>query len=580
MIPRRLTRRQFLRLAAVGTGAALSACGGSTPSPTPALTSTQAPSFTPAPSRTPAPTASVPATPTLSPTPLRRVEIFTSGWPVDVFTEAEAALDPARQASMEALRVWLDNHPGVTLTKVPVDVFDPLAMQTAIDDGAAPTFLYGPAVGGGFSRDAAVAAFTEGQLADVTASVEANRLSERILPALWRNWSDHSNVNGSYFAYPLNEYAPTTGIWVYNKDLLARNDICLPETGWTWEQAIEIMKAASDESQRRAGLSVPYNFIATFMAQHGSEILTEIPAPDLPWHWLRDWSDPRWGALAAEYRRLIFRHKAIYSDSVINTQENILALFRSGNSVFAPAGYWDVFGDPSDPNSLPNLADQRGLQFEDAFGVVAQPAGDGYKAGGDALWGPVSFNPNHTPEQIALAVDLIEWMYFGKGLDIARASLWNRTHDPRKVFRAFLYLDGRDRYEGVSARVEDAWGDGVIQTWRAFSERPVMPQKKDFFPLELIVGPANQPFDDLFLRIVSVGDNINSEAKLKQATAAWNEAAQRLTSSIPAEDFRAGAQSYYAALEAYLRDFMPEFYQNRFLPVYQAKILPNLVDLE
>ena len=565
-----------MRIAAAGTGAALSACVGGAPSPTPTIQ----PSATLSPSATPTvpvtPTATVLTTPSSTPAPLRQVELFTSGWPVDVFSDAEAALDPTRQASMDALRVWLERHPGVTLTKVPVDVFDPLTIQTMVEEGSAPTFLFGPAVGGGSSRDLAEAAFLVDKLADVTGWVKSNRLAERIEPRLWQNWSEHSSVGGRFYAYPLNEYAPTNGIWVYNKDLLVRNDICLPDMNWTWEEAIEIFKAAGDESQRRYAITVPYNFIAEFMAQHGSEILTQIPTPDLPWHWQRDWSDPRWGELAAEYRRLIFKNKAIYSDQYIHTDDDWQYFFRIGNAVFAPAGYWTVFAPPSDPNSLANLADQRGLQFEDAFGVVPRPSGDGYKAGGDILWGPVSFNPNHTPEQIDLAIDLIEWMYFGEGLDIARASLWNLTRDPRMVFRSFLYLDGRDRYEGVPARVEDAWGEGVLETWRAFGERPVAPHKEHYFPFEQTPGPTNQVFDDLFLRIVSVGENINSQAKLYLAGEEWNKEARGLAASVPAEEFRAGALGYYAGLEKYLQSYMPDFYYKRFLPVYQEKILPRI----
>ena len=50
----------------------------------------------------------------------------------------------------------------------------------------------------------------------------------------------------------------------------------------------------------------------------------------------------------------------------------------------------------------------------------------------------------------------------------------------------------------------------------------------------------------------------------------------QFTSSTSSADFKAAAQKYYAYLDDYFKTNYPEFYQNRFKPYYEGKVLPAI----
>jgi hypothetical protein len=572
MTGRRYSRREFLRLGALGTGSTvLAACARQTvePTPTPSATPTQ-----PAPTETAAPAtpATVIPTPSNTPAPFVQTVISTSGWPVDVFTSEETAADPSRKALQEALQVWLENHPGVQLKKVPVNIWEPQTIAAQVAAGTDCTYLFGPTVGGGWGREDAANAFRQGLLADLTPLVKEYRLAERILPDLWAKWSENSQVDGKFFAYPLDEFTPDATAWIYRKDRLLKNDLEEPGLDWTWTDAEKIFKAVTDESQKQLAIITGYDFLRRYLNYHGADLLTEIPVPDQPWHWTVDWTDPHWGQLLDRFRWMVHRDKSIQIDPNLTGDAGMLDNFRAGTTEFCIADYRAMFGGLDDPNSLPFFAETQNLPFGDVLGVTLTPLGDGFRPGGGRIWGPLSFSPNQTTEQLALGVDLIDWMFYGKGLEINKTLLWNAIQDPRAIFGSFLYLTGRDRFAGVPAAPEDAWGVENVARWKTIAGLPVQPLREDFFPAEQNPAPSNDPFDQRFQKMLDEKQYMNTQAMLYLAENAWKAEARTLKSSIASADFRAAAQEYYATLGEYLKSYLPDFYANRYLPFYQSKV--------
>lgn len=589
-MPKPTSRRQFLKLIALGGGAAfLNACTSetSTPEPSPRPTNTRfvtptryvtptqtlTPTITP--TRTATPTITPTVTPTATPTPV--VTITTSGWPVDVLTKEEAGPDPAAQAARDAVQAWLDLHPGVALRKVPVNILDPQMIAGQVAAGTDCTYLFGPTVGGGWDRDSAARAFSSGALADISAQVTQQKLSERILPHLWKNWSVNSQVNGRFFAYPLNAYQPGAQVYIYRKDLLIDYYVGLPpKSGWTWEQAAEYFRIVTEPDLKMYALVAPTWFLRDVLSFYGAPLLTEVPDPDLPWHWTCDWSDRRWVDLLKIYRRLAFRDQAVLIDKKIEGDTEAMQRFRLQNAFFVRTSYTNMFASPTNRDTFSGMADHLGKSFPEMFGMVTLPTGDGYFLGGSPLWGPVSFSPHATPQQLDLAVSLVDWMYFGQGLDMTKAAEWAASRDPRTIFNNFLYLDGRNSYQGVPARAVDAWGEEVYNQWRELAGLPIQPRREHYFPPEMNPGPNPDPFKKPLEDMVLVVNADDIAWEIQQAQEKCMAFAQNNPSSISRADFVAAARAYYRDLVMYLQVNMPEFYENRYKPFFETKVAPKI----
>ena len=564
-----LTRREMLRLMGYGAaGAVLASCAPPKPTeaPTAALTTAVEPTAVPE------------ATVEPSPLPVVEVEITTSGWPVDVKSADDIAADPTNEAYAAAVQAWLDVHPGVTLKKVDVNIWDPQAIQAMVAGGTDCTFLFGPCVGGGWGRQEAVNAFVQGMLADITPLISKYKLQERCLPHLWANWSQNSQVDGKYFCYPLNEYSPDVGTMIYRKDLIAEKGLKEPQVGWSWEEAAELFKGLTDSAAGITGAGFPTWFLPYHMAFHGWDILTQPPVPAQPWHWTRDiTSDPRWVELADNYRKVLHEDKAILSDVALGGgDEEYFKLFHAGQIAVGRFNYWSMFGRPTEPTSLSAMADRVGTPYPDMFGAVSVPSGDGYQMGNGVMWGPVSYSPNQTAEQHDMGVSLVDWMFFDIGLDMTKAGIWEVAKDPRAVFSAFLYMTGKQGYEGVPGSAADAWGQELVDRWLEIGKIPVEPQRDVFFPAEQNPAPSNQAIDDQFSLMVSDPAAMDVAAMLKKGEDDWLAAVAGFASSTSEADFKAAAQKYFAALDEFLKTNYSEFYANRFKPFYEGKVLPNI----
>jgi hypothetical protein len=70
--------------------------------------------------------------------------------------------------------------------------------------------------------------------------------------------------------------------------------------------------------------------------------------------------------------------------------------------------------------------------------------------------------------------------------------------------------------------------------------------------------------------------DLDVAAILAQAQADYVAQLPGFSSSISSEDYKAAAQNYYAAMDEFLKTNDPVFYENRFKPFYEAKVLPAI----
>lgn len=570
-----LSRRDFLRLSALGIGAAtLSACGQKA---TPTVEPTKPVEVEPTKEQAVEPTT--PPEPTAEPTaaPVVEIVVTTSGWPINVITPEDIAADPSLQAQANSNQAFMDANPGVRLEKKDVPIWDPQAIQAMIAGGTDCSYLFGPCAGGGWGLDNAKNAFVQGLLADITAEVAKYKLQEKCLPHLWAGWAPNSSLNGKFWCYPLNEYSPDLSTFMYRKDLILAAGRPEPKIGWTFEEFAETIKAITKDGV--TGLGMPSWFLPGSLSLHGFDILSLIPAPEQAWHWDRDLtSDPRWVEIITQYRKLLFEDKAILTDVALGGgDDEYVKLFQAGSLGMCRSNYWSMFGSPTETTSLAAFADREGKEYKDMFGAVVWPSGDGYqKGGGVNLWGPVSFSPNDKPEVKDKAVGWVDFKFFGEGLIIHRTGIWELTKDPRSVYNAFLFLDGRTSYEGVPATAADAWGQDVVDAWVNIGKIPYEPARDNFFKPEENPQPSNQAIDDAFSLMVTDIKLSDFAGALKKAETDWKAQLPGFASSLTTEDFKAGAKDYYTALDTHLKTNYPDFYENRFKPFYEAKVLPAI----
>jgi hypothetical protein len=473
----------------------------------------------------------------------------------------------------------LDKNPGVTFKKVDVNIWDPQAIQAMVAGGTDCTFLYGPCVGGGWGEREAKNAFVQGMLADISPMITKYNLQGKSLDYLWKSWSGNTSVLGKYYAYPLNEYAPDAGTLIYRKDLITAKGLKEPTIGWTWTEATDLFKGLTDPTTKVTGLGAATWFMSYHLAFHGWDLLTQIPQPKESWHWTLDiTSDSHWVDLIKAYRKLLFEDKAIYSDVALGGGDTeYVKLFRAGNIAMGRFNFWSMFGAPSASDSFAAFADELGKPYEDVFGVVTLPTGDGYQLGsGVNVSGGCAFSPNQTADAWNKGVGLIDWMFWDKGLDMTKKGIWDIAKDPRSVYSAFLYMSGKQGYEGVPGSAADAWGQEIIDRWTAIGKLPVEPTKDLYYPGEQNPSPSNQPIDDQFSLLSTNPGGVDIASMLKKGEDDWKQAVKGFSSSTGEQLFTAASKKYYAALDEYLKTNYPDFYQNRFKPFFEKNVAPNI----
>lgn len=560
-----ISRREFFRMAALGAGAAALAACGQPAKPEP----------------TKAPGEPVVTEPTSAPEPaepsVADVTITTSGWPVDAMpTEEEIEADKALGGYAEALQAWMEKNPGVKIERLEVNIWDAQAVIPAISGGTAPTFLFAAAMGN-WSLAGARNVFVQGLVADVTPYLAKYEIQKKSLPEMWAVWNTKTPVDGKIWAFPINE-AGLRGSFVYRKDLVDELGLKRPAATWTWDDAEELFKGLTSEKDSRYGFGAPTWMVGYRMAMHGFDVLTQIPAPDTGWNWSRDFTDPRWPELIEQWRQMLFVDKTVLSDVALGGgDDEYFRLFHAGQIACGRFNIFSLFGRPDEETSIAALADRLGKPYEKVAGLAALPWGDGYGIVGADCSGGCSFSPDATEDEKDKGCSLLEWFFWGEGRTINKVASYEITKDLKTVYNAPLSMDGKvTAYEGVPGTFVDAWGQEILDEINAVAKLPVEPDIALYFPPEENPAPNNQAIDDKFSKFCTEPGQFDIAADLREAQEQWIAQASGFSSSIPDDVYIAAAKEYYADMDSFFKEHMPDFYEQRFKPFYEGKVLPAL----
>jgi hypothetical protein len=584
---RPLSRRQFLKgtllgISAAATPALLAACGGSaavtptaapaTAAPAPVATAAPAPAATAA----PPPTAAAAVEPTVVPAAASgEIKIITSGWPLTPMPTAdEINADAGRKGYAEALQTWLDQNPGVTFEQVEVDIWDQDAIVTAISGGTAPTYVFANAIGG-WSVAGARAAFVQGLVADLTTMIDKYGLKAKLTDLVRPGWDRATNVDGKYYNYPID--GGVDGVLWYRRDLIKELGLKEPTPDWTWDDLRALAKGLTSEKDKRKGFGAQNWMAGYVLAFHGFDHLSTPPTPNSAWNWSRDFSDPRWAEILQQWRTMVFEDKSVYSDVALgDSDDEYQKAFINGSAAIVRVNPLAAFQSSANETGPAAMAKRMGKKFEELVGFVGLPRGDGYFQGGIGADAGVSVSPDTAPEVIDKAIGAVDYMFLSKGWDIQKAGQYQATKDLQAVFNYYLPIDGRYEYEGVPGTFADAWGQVTLDSLLAIGKLPNEPDTAFYFPAEQNPSPENSAITDAWSTLTYVADNVDIAAELKKAQDTWNTQADSLPSSIDDATFLSGAQAYFKDLDAFFAQNMPEFYQNRFKPWYESKVLPAL----
>lgn len=564
-----LSRRQFLRGALVGVSAAaapvlISACGGA-PS---AVQPTIAPAAE-------APAGEAPAAEPEAPAPAAPVDVtlLTSGWPLTPMPTAEdIAADPARQGYAEALQTWMDANPGVTIEQIEADIWDQQAVVTAISGGTAPIWVFATSIGG-WTLAGARAAFVQGLMADVTTYVDQYDYRNRLTDIAKSGWEQQASVDGRYFSTPLD--AGINGTIFYRRDLIRELGLEEPKPSWTWADFRALAKALTSPQENRRGFGAQATFVGSMLNDYGFDLLTQIPAPETSWNWRRDFSNPQWAQAVATYRAMIFEDQSVLTDTTLNN-DGVLKAFTDGTIAMTSQNILSAFGSAASEDSIAALAQRLGKPYQEVVGFASRPRGENGHFVGGVYVGGVSYSPDATPETLQKAVDVVDYMFLGKGWDIQKAGQYAATQDLQAVFNYPIPIDGKYTYEGVPGTFADAWGQETLDAAQRIASIPLAPDPGLYFPAENNPGPDTQAIDDAWSTFSTVAEGVDVAATLQQAQDTWNTQAQGFSSSVADEEFVEGARAYYADVEAFWQQNSPQFYEDAFKPWYESTVKPAL----
>ncbi|MBM3151542.1 MAG: extracellular solute-binding protein, partial [Chloroflexi bacterium] len=252
----RLSRRDFLRLMAIGAGAAaLSSCGIKTGTETG--------------------------------TGAAKITLQTAGWPIDMpFTNAE--LSAFQQGYNKAFQQWLDLNPGVSMEQIEFNVWSGDALRTAVAGGTAP-FHYPIGVLGGWNVPGIQASYAEGLFADITTAFNNNGVLDLLDPKVAAATSRWMTQEGVIFGIPY-EIVSSEGFF-FNRAHLAEIGMDSIPLDWTWEDLREI--AFKLTKGDRKGLAMAAYVLDWILPTSGIDfdgLLTHYPVPGRGFNWRWDFT--------------------------------------------------------------------------------------------------------------------------------------------------------------------------------------------------------------------------------------------------------------------------------------------------
>jgi ABC-type glycerol-3-phosphate transport system substrate-binding protein len=487
-------------------------------------------------------------------------------------TAKEQKEDPNKKAYAEALQLWLDDNPGVTIKRVTADIWSQQGLVTAISGGTAPAMFQGDMVGG-WNRTATKSAMARGLLADVTEQLEqhkvAGRLADFAVP-IWDKWA----VNGRYYSAP-QSYSCGNGIH-YRKDLVAELGLKAPEPGWTWDDVRALAKGLT--TGQRKGIALQNWVLQQVLEAEGLSLMTQLPAPDSKWNWAWDYTTQAdlWVSAIERTRAMMYDDKSVLADISL-TDDDVWGAVVKGTAAMHNTTSIHFSAPPGSEVTHIALEEELDKPLEEIMGWMSEPVGvNGYSATTQGEVFLLGFSPDLTDSELSSAVSLHDYM-LGPGFVHQRKAIFERTKNARYIYD---WGNITPIYKEVLGQLpsspEEAWGTEFMSTIHATAEIPIAPNPAWYLPVEENTGPTATAYGDMTSRWFYESGDLDVRDDLGKLERTVNKQADGFTSSVADEDFTAGARRYYEAHVKYWQDNAADFYERVFAPWYEGSVRPRL----
>jgi hypothetical protein len=540
-LQKRMSRRDFLKLSALGAGAfALYSCGvkpGATPNSS-------------------------------------NVALKTSGWPMDIMF-ADAQPGTFQAGHNKALQAWLDANPGVTIEQIEFNPWDGSGLRTAVAGGTAP-FCYPIGVLGAWNVPGIQAANAEGLFADITDAFNNNKLMDMLDPKVAASASRWKAQDGRIFGIPY-EVVSSEG-YFYNREFLGEIGMDSLPLDWTWQDMREI--AAKLTKGDRKGLAMAAYALDWILPSYGIDfdgLLSRYPVPGRSFNWKWDFTTYADDMVEGVnlWRGMYLEDKSVFTDPNywdFSQNGQLASAFYEGKAAMTP-GIHLFFSDMANkmnktiPEADKFMSFQRqplgpkGYTYELPFAVSA--------------WG---FNPDLSAEELDKAVSLFSYMLLGDGFVQTAQEIYNANKDASEVIRAVRWPYASkysEQIPGVEGSLNDAAGKNYSDALNLIFGQPKQPEVGEYIPAEVNRGPGDTPWYDKLSRWAFSQDQFDVKTDAAAMEEILNQQAKTFPSSVDENAFAEGINKYYADMTAYLQANAPTFYEERFKPFYDLRIKPN-----
>lgn len=552
----RLNRRDFLRLMALGGGAAaLYACGAKPTAET-----------------TVAPGATVPSGSAVNP-PVN-ITLKTAGWPVDMpFKDAQPGTFNA--GYNKAIQAWFDMNPGVKLEQIEFNVWDSAGLRTAVAGGTAP-FHYPIGVLGGWNVPGIQASFAEGLFADITDAVAKNNVLDLLDSKVAASSSRWKTQDGRIFGIPY-EVVSSEG-YFYNREHLAEIGMDSIPLTWNWQDMRELaLKLTKGE---RKGLAMAAYALDWILPSYGIDfdgLLSRYPIPGRSFNWRWDFTT--------------------YADDMVEGVDLWRAMLFEDKSVFTDPNYWDFSQNGQLATAFyeqkASMTPGIHLFFSDMAGKMnktiaeadkfmsftRQPLGPlGYTYQLPFAVSAWAFNPDLKSDELDKAISLFSYLLLGEGFVTITNEIYSANKDAGEVIRAIRWPYANKYSEnipGIEGSLNDATGRYYADALNTIFAQPKQPEVGEYTPAEVNRGPGDTPWYDKLTRWAYSQDPFDVKTDAAELENILNQQAKTFPSGVDEKAFAEGVNRYYTEMTAYLQANAPQFYEQRFKPFYDLRIKPN-----
>ncbi|MEP7291213.1 MAG: extracellular solute-binding protein [Chloroflexota bacterium] len=501
------------------------------------------------------------------------VTLLIAGWP---YAPLPAEMpEGGYDAYQQALSMWLEQNPNVRMESVEVGIWDTSALLTAIAGGTAPAY-FSTGVIGNWNVAGMQAAYLQGLVANISEQFDTFGIGDKL--------SNIAKAGRAYYAIGdeeygvMNEIAPGNGIY-YRRDLLQEAGLPEPTVDWTWEDVRNYAKALTTDSRRGIAMqSYGLGWQLSAEGFGGDNLFARIPDPASGWNWRWDYTTQ-----AAEYQAVVDRHRAMaFEDgsvlSDVTSSDGSIAPQFLNQEVAMMTNPSQFYTRTSDPWPYV-LAQQLGRPMEEVVGFMSHPRGtNGHiNPASRVVIPPTGLNPDMRTDEKNAAISLYNFMDLEDGFDLQRRLAYEASGDLKQAFAIFPFPRAKDTIDGVDGTATDAWGAefiAVLDYMAGVVSR--YPELGLFVPPESTVGPTIAAWDDVGSTFSFEPGTVDVPALLQQAQDIRNQQAQGFVSSVPDDQFVAGASAYYQAHDAYWAEVAPDFHANTFKPWYDSVIVPAL----